>query len=62
MRKTRNIRGKAHVLCVAVVEELDSQGRPLRLRLIGEDERANLERENVFVTMFIPEESMRGGN
>lgn len=60
--KTRNIHGQLHVLRVAVVEESDALGKPLRLRLIDEQERVTLQDGMSFVTMYIPESNLRGRN
>lgn len=60
--KTRNIHGKLHVLCVAVVEESDALGKPLRLRLVSDQERVAVQDGMSFVTMYIPESNLRGRN
>ena len=52
-----------HVVCIALVEESDSLGKPLRLRLVSET-ATDIPREQgiTFMKLLIPEASLRGKN
>jgi len=53
------IGGKCYEIAILAVEEHDKHGKPLRLRIIREDEVVDIREESIFITAYIHDENLK---